>query len=109
MVGYAMKSLADAMGSSGLEEATEAPRKETAVSLPRLARQNFVSTRPATERDRRLALAAVALSALVFLAAIPFAKQALTPLCAFIPSYQAPPVVRDLVTPLLLFRHPPSP
>src|SRR5258708_2583437 len=103
MVGYAMKSLADAMGSSGLEEATEAPRKETAVSLPRLARQDFVSTRPATERDRRLALAAVALSALVFLGAIPFAKQPLAQIWAFIPSYQAALVVCDLVTAVLLF------
>jgi signal transduction histidine kinase len=98
-----MKSLADAMGSSGLEEVTEAPRKETAVSLTRLARQDFVSTRPATERDRRLALAAVAVSALVFLAAIPFAKQPLAQIWAFIPSYQAALVVCDLVTAVLLF------
>ena len=98
-----MKSLTDAIGDSGLEDAIEAPRKEAATSLPELARQDFVSTRPATERDRRLALGAVALSALVFLAAIPFAKQALTPLWAFIPSYQAALVVCDLVTAVLLF------
>src|SRR5258708_20852564 len=103
MVGYAMKSLTNAMGSSGLEEVSEARRKEAAVSLPRLARQDCVSTRPATERERRRALGAGALSALVFLAAIPFAKQALTPLWAFIPSYQAALVVCDLVTAVLLF------
>jgi signal transduction histidine kinase len=91
------------MRSSGPEEVTEAPRKETAASVPRLARQDFVSTRPATERDRRLALAAVALSALVFLGAIPFAKQPLAQIWAFIPSYQAALVVCDLVTAVLLF------
>src|SRR5258706_12852097 len=80
MVGYAMKSLTNAMGSSGLEEVSAARRKETAVSLPRLARQDFVSTRPATERDHRLALASCSLSVLLFLAAISFVKQALTPL-----------------------------
>jgi signal transduction histidine kinase len=63
----------------------------------------FVSTLPAAARDRRFAISAVAVSAAIFLAAIPFAKQPLSPVWAFIPSYQAALVVCDLITAALLF------
>jgi len=63
----------------------------------------FLSTSPATQRERRLALAAVVLSVLVFVAAAPFAKVQLAPLAAFIPTYQSALVVSDLITAVLLF------
>src|SRR5579859_2819809 len=67
------------------------------------AEERFVATRPALEADRKLAFVTVTLSATLFLGAIPFAKQQLAPLWAFIPSYQAALVVCDLVTAALLF------
>ena len=63
----------------------------------------FVATRPAAQADRRRALAAVAASAAIFLVAVPFAKQQLAPVWAFIPAYQAALVVCDLITAVLLF------
>ncbi|HZE59986.1 MAG TPA: ATP-binding protein [Burkholderiales bacterium] len=67
------------------------------------AAQRFVATRLALDADRKLALITLAVSATMFLAAIPFAKQQLASLWAFIPSYQAALVVCDLVTAALLF------
>ena len=97
-----MKSFATALGIDRLEAGAPAPGEDARpVSLP--AQHGFVATRPAGEADRRLALATVAVSTLIFLAAIPFAKQPLTPVWAFIPSYQAALVVCDLVTAALLF------
>ncbi|HYL24301.1 MAG TPA: MASE4 domain-containing protein [Burkholderiales bacterium] len=52
---------------------------------------------------RRLAAGAVAVSALIFVAVIPFAATPLAPLPAFIGVYQAALVVCDLVTAILLF------
>ena len=58
----------------------------------------FVSTLPASGRARRLALVVVAVSAVIFFAAVPF-----TPVWAFIPIYESALVVNDLVTAILLF------
>src|SRR5262245_49949622 len=63
----------------------------------------FLSTLPAGSGERRLALAALAVSALIFAAAAPFAKTPLAPYPAFLPLYQSALVVCDLVTALLLF------
>ena len=63
----------------------------------------FVSTLPASGRARRLALVVVAVSAVIFFAAVPFAKMQLTPVWAFIPIYESALVVNDLVTAVLLF------
>jgi len=63
----------------------------------------FLSTMPATLAQRRLALAVIIISTLVFIIVVPFAKQALTPVWAFIPAYQSALVVSDLVTAVLLF------
>jgi signal transduction histidine kinase len=63
----------------------------------------FLSTLPAGRRERRLALAVVAVSVVVFVAAVPFAKVQLTPVWAFIPTYESALVVNDLVTAVLLF------
>ena len=58
---------------------------------------------PATAAERRLAVAVVLVSAAAFVAAVPFAKQPLAPVQAFIPVYQTALIVNDLVTALLLF------
>src|SRR5919109_5637270 len=62
----------------------------------------FVDTASTTSGDRRLAAGAVAVSALVFLAVIPFAKTQLGALPPFIAVYQTALVVCDLVTATLL-------
>ena len=62
-----------------------------------------MSTLPAGGRARRLALVVVAVSAVIFFAAVPFAKVQLTPVWAFIPIYESALVVNDLVTAVLLF------
>ena len=58
---------------------------------------------PPTPAQRQLAYAVIAISALIFLAAVPFATRPLAPLSAFIPVYQTALIVNDLVTALLLF------
>src|SRR5258707_242789 len=63
----------------------------------------FLSTIPAGAADRRLALAFVAVSAILFVSLAPFAKTPLTPVVAFIPLYQSALVISDLLTAVLLF------
>jgi len=66
-------------------------------------RRALLSTSPATGAERRLALAAIAASAAIFLALVPFAKSPLPQLWAFIPMYQSALAVNDLITAVLLF------
>jgi len=49
-------------------------------------RKIFIANRPATSRERRLALAVVALSAMLFACAVPYAGIPLTPMPAFVAS-----------------------
>jgi PAS domain S-box-containing protein len=63
----------------------------------------FLSTATPTGRDRRLAIAAVLLSLLVFVAAIPFARLPLPQVWAFIPVYQSALAIGSLITAILLF------
>src|SRR2546421_2769516 len=70
------------------------PAEETAASL---------ATFTATRLHRRVAVAVVVMSAVLFLAAIPFAKRPLGEMWAFIPTYQSALVFSDLVTAYLLF------
>jgi polar amino acid transport system substrate-binding protein len=63
----------------------------------------FLSNLPAGPRERRLALAAVGLSILTFLTAVPFARVPLVRMDAFIPAYEAALAVCDLITAVLLF------
>jgi len=63
----------------------------------------FLSTLPAGSRDRWLASVTAGVSAAIFLAALPFAKVPLTPIGAFIPTYQSALVINDLITAGLLF------
>jgi PAS domain S-box-containing protein len=63
----------------------------------------FLSTLPASSVHRRLALAVVAVSTLIFLAAAPFAQMQLAPVPAFIPIVASTLVINDLITALLLY------
>ena len=63
----------------------------------------FLSTLPAGRRERQCALGVVLVALVAFLAAVPFARVPLTPVWAFIPSYQAALVVNDLITAVVLF------
>jgi len=66
-------------------------------------RDIFLSTMPATRRDRIAAIVVVAVSAVLFACAVPFAGVPLTPVPAFIASYQSALAVNDLITAVLLF------
>src|SRR6266545_6413426 len=66
-------------------------------------RNIFLSNMPATRRDRMPALAVVVVSAVLFVCAVPFAGVALTPIPAFIASYQSALAINDLITAVLLF------
>jgi len=62
-----------------------------------------LSTLPAGPAERRLTGTVVVLSIIVFVAAVPFARQPLARIPAFIPSYESALVVNDLITAALLF------
>jgi PAS domain S-box-containing protein len=66
-------------------------------------RNIFLSTVPATRRDRVAALAVVAISAVLFACALPFATVPLPPIPAFIASYQSALAINDLITAILLY------
>ncbi|MBR1148464.1 PAS domain S-box protein [Bradyrhizobium sp. AUGA SZCCT0431] len=66
-------------------------------------RNIFLSTLPATSRDRRAALAVVGVSTVLFVIAAVFARVPLAPVPAFIPSYQSALAINDLITAILLF------
>lgn len=63
----------------------------------------FVSTKPAGRRETRWALAAVLVSAVIFLVAVPFGKTPLAQVPVFIPVYVSSLVICDLITAALLF------
>ncbi len=63
----------------------------------------LLSTAPASAVDRRLAVAVVTVSTLLFVCAVPFAKTPLARVDAFIPIYQSALVITDLITAVLLF------
>ena len=73
-----------------------------ASGLPDEARI-FLATLPADRGERRLATAVVLVSAAIFVAVVPFAKQPLAQVPAFLPIYQSALVVCDLITAILLF------
>lgn len=58
---------------------------------------------PASPSQKRFAAVVVVVSATAFMAAVPFARQPLTPVPAFIPFYEAALVTNDLITAALLF------
>jgi signal transduction histidine kinase len=73
------------------------------VREPTDERGVFLSTLPPGPGDRRLALAVVVISTIIFLAAAPFATVLLAPVPAFLPIYQSALVVNDLITAVLLY------
>jgi PAS domain S-box-containing protein len=66
-------------------------------------RSIFLSNLPATSRDRMAAVAVVGVSAALFACAVPFAGVPLTPIPAFVASYQSALVLNDIFTAILLF------
>ena len=66
-------------------------------------RNIFLSTLPATRGDRMSALAVVGVSAVLFAVAVPFAGVPLSPVPAFVASYQSALAINDLITAVLLF------
>ncbi|MDE5452339.1 PAS domain S-box protein [Bradyrhizobium sp. CSA112] len=66
-------------------------------------RNVFLSTVPATRGDRVAALVVVAVSAVLFACALPFATMPLPAIPAFIASYQSALAINDLITAILLF------
>ena len=66
-------------------------------------RNIFLSTMPATRRDRMPALVVVGVSAVLFACAVPFAGVPLAPVPAFVASYQSALAINDLITAVLLF------
>ena len=63
----------------------------------------FLSTQTATRRDRALALAVIGISSILFALSVPFAGMPLTPIPAFVASYQSALAINDLITAILLF------
>ncbi len=66
-------------------------------------RHIFLSTLPASQRDRRAALAVVVVSSVLFVLAVPYAGVPLTPIPAFVASYQSALAINDLITAVLLY------
>jgi PAS domain S-box-containing protein len=66
-------------------------------------RSIFLSTLPATNSDRTTALAVVGFSSILFACVATFATVPLTPIPAFIASYQSALAINDLITAILLF------
>ena len=98
-MGFAADRKIDIAASTGAprQDMNEGSAADAAVS------RLFLSTLPAKAADRRLAVAFVALSTLVFLTLARFAKTPLEPVPAFIPLYQSALIFCDLLTALLLF------
>src|SRR5690242_20033755 len=68
-----------------------------------IIRPQFLSTMPAGHRQRRLALAVVLISLLVFGFCLPVAQVQLPAVPAFIPMYESTLAINDLITASLLF------
>lgn len=66
-------------------------------------RNIFLSTMPASRRDRRAALAVVIVSSVLFACVAPFATVPLAPVPAFVASYQSVLALNDLITAILLY------
>ena len=76
--------------------------RETAIQTSS-ERNIFLSTMPATGRDRMAAAAIIVVSVVLFACAVPFAGLPLTPIPAFVASYQSALAINDLITAILLF------
>jgi hypothetical protein len=63
----------------------------------------FLSTMPATKRDRAAAFAVVGVSSVLCACAALFARVPLAPVPAFVASYQSALAINDSITAVLLF------
>jgi PAS domain S-box-containing protein len=81
--------------------ALEARLLEAAVH--RDDRNIFLSTLPATRRERMAAVAVVGVSSVLFACAVPFAGVPLAHVPAFVASYQSALAINDLITAVLLY------
>src|ERR1700761_231797 len=63
----------------------------------------FLSSLPASKTDRRLALTVVGISVVLFVLAVPYAGVPLTPVPAFVVSYQSALAVNDIITAVLIY------
>src|SRR5260370_25660618 len=63
----------------------------------------FLATQPATPRGRAVAFAVLGVSSILFALAVPFAGVPLTPVPAFVASYQSALAINDLITAILLY------
>src|SRR5262249_36141124 len=63
----------------------------------------LLSNVPAESRDKRLAFAVILISAVLFVAAVPFVRVPLAKVPSFIPAYEAALAINDLITAVLLF------
>jgi len=68
-----------------------------------MMQRSLLSTLPAGPSARRTALGVVLISSVVFVAALPFARQPLLPLPPFLPMYQSALVIIELLTAVVLF------
>jgi PAS domain S-box-containing protein len=66
-------------------------------------RNIFLSTLPASRADRTAAAAVVGVSFILFVLSVPFAGVPLTPVPAFVASYQSALTINDIITAVLLF------
>src|SRR5580698_7655942 len=66
-------------------------------------RKVFISTELVGQREAGFALAAIAVTAILFIAVLPFASIPLRRVDAFIPSYESALTLCDLITTVLLF------
>jgi PAS domain S-box-containing protein len=76
---------------------------EPAAEAARPPQHVFLSTLPASARDRNMALVAVIVSAAAFAVLAPLARTQLPELSAFIPAYQSALALCDLITAVLLY------
>jgi signal transduction histidine kinase/ActR/RegA family two-component response regulator len=77
------------------------PKEARSVADVRHARA-VLSDLPVSAGEQRLAFAIIAILALAFVVAVPFARTPLLPVVAFIPAYEAALIIIDLITAVLL-------
>jgi signal transduction histidine kinase len=97
-----MRATFAAGASSTPQRAEETPQSQAARAEAEEDRA-FLATVPAGPGAWRLAIAVVVVSALTFLAALPFVRVPLEKVPAFIPAYQSALAINDLITAILLF------
>jgi Membrane-associated sensor, integral membrane domain len=87
---------------NGLSEEAAMPAPSPVIE-PLGPQAIYLSNASASSKDRRRALSVVLLSLIGFVAAIPFARERLVEVWAFIPIYQSVLIINDAITAILLF------